>query len=935
MDFNERNKQSNSCSPQTAGGKYPAGKCPEGIDFMKVSVICCLMDDPFTFLWGNSSFFRLAGYTMEEFLSLFPSLQEYYIQFPEDFTAIRREAEQAVKAGRSDIDMTIRLPRQADGFSWVRLLGTVTADPAAKRPVIQMELADISALVAEKEEQARLCEQKQHCFRSVLDTYEGNAYVSDIDTYELLYLNQTSCEVLGRPAAKLVGRKCYEVIQGQTSPCAFCTNDKLCGEEFYQWEFYNPTLGRTFMIRDLEINWEGRRARLELSHDTFSAEYKLAKKDQERDALINSVHGGFARVDARDRRTILWYGGGFLDLIGYTKTEFEQELHSQCTYVHPDDIEQISDIMEQSRFTGRPTAAEGRIVTFHGVLKILALSFSFVSAEDSWDGIPSYYSVGLDVTRERMEQARQRQVLEDACKTAQIANEAKTNFLSSMSHDIRTPMNAIIGMSVIAKANLDSPEKTRDCLTKINTASRHLLNLINEVLDMSKIESGMIDLSSEEVSLPKLLEDVMDVFRPLVAEKRQTLQVNANRVHHEKVVTDGGRLQQVLVNLLSNAIKYTPEGGTIGLRIQETPSFAKGKGQYSFVVTDSGIGMHEDFIPHLFEPFTRADDASIHNIQGTGLGMAITQNIVRMMNGTIEVKSTPGKGSQFVVAVTFDLCEESETDNAELAGLPVLVVDDDQILCESVSEILNELGMQCSWVLSGREAVDRVAAAHEAAEDFFAVILDWIMPDIDGLETLKRIRKRVGMNMPIIIISAYDFSEIEDKFRLAGADAFITKPLFKSKMVHTFHKFCRIDRSDARSALRERSDAALDGKKLLLAEDNELNREIAVELLETHGLLIDTAENGSIAVNKFEASAPGEYAGILMDIQMPVMDGYRATKMIRSLEREDARTIPILALTANAFASDIGKAHSVGMNDHIAKPIDIEILMDILRRWIG
>ena len=905
------------------------------MDFMKVSVICCLMDDPLTFLWGNSSFFRLTGYTMEEFLSLFPSLQEYYIQLPDDFTAIRREAEQAVKAGRSDIDMTIRLPRQTDGYSWVRLLGSVIADPAAEGPVLQMELADISALAAEKEEQARLCEQKQHCFRSVLDTYEGNAYVSDIDTYELLYLNQTSCEVLGMPASKVLGQKCYEIIQGRTSPCPFCTNDKLCREEFYQWEFYNPTLGRTFMIRNLEINWEGRRARLELSHDTFSAEYKLAKKDQERDALINSVHGGFARVDARDRRTILWYGGGFLDLIGYTKTEFEQELHSQCTYVHPEDIEQISDIMEQSRFTGRPTAAEGRIVTFHGVLKILALSFSFVSAEDSWDGIPSYYSVGLDVTRERMEQARQRQVLEDACKTAQIANEAKTNFLSSMSHDIRTPMNAIIGMSVIAQANLDSPEKTQDCLTKINTASRHLLNLINEVLDMSKIESGKIDLSSEEVSLPKLIEDVMDVFRPLVGEKHQTLQVNANRVRHEKVVTDGGRLQQVLVNPLSNAIKYTPEGGTIGLRIQETPSFAKGKGQYSFVVTDSGIGMHEDFIPHLFEPFTRADDASIHNIQGTGLGMAITQNIVRMMNGTIEVKSTPGKGSQFIVAVTFDLCGEPETDDAELAGLPVLVVDDDQILCESVSEILNDLGMQCSWVLSGREAVDRVAAAHEAAADFFAVILDWIMPDIDGLETLKRIRKKVGIDMPIIIVSAYDFSEIEDKFRLAGADAFITKPLFKSKMVHTFHKFCRIDRSDARSALRERSDAALDGKKLLLAEDNELNREIAVELLETHGLLIDTAENGSIAVNKFEASAPGEYAGILMDIQMPVMDGYKATKMIRSLEREDARTIPILALTANAFASDIGKAHSAGMNDHIAKPIDIEILMEILRRWIG
>lgn len=930
MDINERNKRNVSDSPQLTGGA-----CPSGMNLLKVGVICCLMDSPLTLLWGNSSFFNLTGYAREDFCHLFPSLQEYYSLFPDDFAAIRHEAEQAVQMGNSDIDLTIRLPWQAGGFFWARLLGTITADSVTGSPVLQMEFADISALAAEKEKQARLNEQQRHCFRSMLDTYEGNAYVSDIETYELLYLNQTSCEVLGMPASKVVGRKCYEIIQGRTAPCPFCTNDKLCEEEFYNWEFYNPTLKRNFLIRDLEINWEGRRARLELSHDTFSAEYKLAKKDQERDALINSVHGGFARVDARDKRTILWYGGGFLDLIGYTKKEFEQILHSQCTYVHQDDIAQITDIMEQSWATGKPTAAEGRVVTYHGEIKILALSFSFVSAEDSWDGIPSYYSMGLDVTRERTEQARQRQVLEDACKTAQLASEAKTNFLSSMSHDIRTPMNAIIGMSVIAQSNLNSPDKIQDCLAKINTASRHLLNLINEVLDMSKIESGKIDLTSERVSLPELIEDVMDVFRPLIAEKCQTLQVNANRVRHERVVTDGGRLQQVLVNLLSNAIKYTPEGGSIGLRIQEIPSFAKGKGQYSFEVTDSGIGMHEDFISHLFEPFSRADDARISNIQGTGLGMAITQNIVRMMNGTIEVKSTPGKGSQFVVVVTFDLCEEAENNDAELAGLPVLVVDDDQILCESVSEILNELGMQCSWVMSGREAVDRVAAAHEAADDFFAVILDWIMPDIDGLETLKRIRKKVGADMPIIIVSAYDFSEIEDQFRAAGANDFITKPLFKSKMVHTFHKFCRSGRSDARGTLRARPDAALNGKKILLAEDNELNREIAVELLVNHGLLIDTAENGLLALNQFEASAPGTYAAILMDIQMPVMDGYKATKAIRALKREDACTIPILALTANAFASDIGKAHSTGMNDHIAKPIDVDILMETLKRWIG
>ena len=670
-----------------------------------------------------------------------------------------------------------------------------------------------------------------------------------------------------------------------------------------------------------------------MSHDSFSAEYKLAKKDQERDALLNSVHGGFARVDARDLRTILWYGGEYLDIIGYTKEQFEQELQSKCTYVHPDDIDYAEEVMRQSRETGEATAVERRIVTRAGVTKIVSVTFRYVSAEDSWDGVPSYYSVGLDMTTERQEQSRQRQALEAACQAARVANDAKTNFLASMSHDIRTPMNAIIGMSVIAQANLHSPEKMRDCLGKINIASRHLLNLINEVLDMSKIESGKIDLEPEAVSLADLIEDVMEVFRPLATEKRQTLQVNAERVRHEKVVTDGGRLQQVLVNLLSNAVKYTPDGGTVGLRIQEMPSFAKGKGQYSFSVTDSGIGMSRDFIPHLFEPFSRADDVKTSDIQGTGLGMAITQNIVRMMNGTIEVKSKPGEGSEFIVTISFDLCEEETADTAALSGLPVLMADDDPIICESACEILNELGMRSSWVLSGREAVSRVVAAHEAADDFFAVILDWMMPGMDGLETLRLIRQKVGPDVPIVIISAYDYSEIEEKFRLAGADAFITKPLFKSKMIHTFHKFCRQDRLGVQAAPAGKCRPRMEGKKLLLVEDNELNREIAVELLAMHGLLADTAENGQIAVERFQASAPGEYACILMDIQMPVMDGYQASEAIRRLEREDARAIPILALTANAFAADVGRAHSAGMNDHISKPIDVDQLIGAIQLW--
>lgn len=910
------------------------GSCPAALDMLKTGIICCLLDKDMTFQWGNSGFFSSIGHSRESFHSSFCSLRQYYAALPDEFELIRSELTKADEGGRCDIGMTVRLPQREGGHAWANLSGTIRIDPATGAPVLQAEFAGVDTLVAVKEEQERLYRQKLQYFHWMLDTYEGNVYVSDMDDYELLYVNQHSCDVLGMPAVKLVGRKCYEVIQGRTTPCPFCTNNRLTEDDFYEWEFQNPVLERTFWIKNRIIDWKGHRARLELSHDMYSTEYKLAKKDQEREALIRSIPGGLARIDGRDMQTVLWYSGGFLELIGYTEEQFEEELCSQCDYIHPDDIERIAGVMEQSRITGGATAAEIRIVTHDGTVKILMVTYSYVSEDKSWDGVPSYYSVGVDVTAERREQARQKQALEDACKTAQIANDAKTNFLSSMSHDIRTPMNAIIGMSVIAQANLKSPEKIQDCLNKINVSSRHLLSLINEVLDMSKIESRKIDLISETISLPELIEDVMDVFRPLAAEKHQELQVNADHVRHENVITDQNRLRQVLVNLLSNAVKYTPDGGCVGLWIREVPSFAKGRGQYEFIVTDNGIGMSEEFLPHVFEPFARAKDPTINQVQGTGLGMAITQNIVRMMNGTIEVRSNPGQGSRFIVAVSFELCEEAEDDLGELTGLPVLVVDDDQIICESAAEILDELGMHSSWVLSGREAVCRVVEAHEAKEDFFSVILDWKMPEMDGLETLKIIRKKLGMDIPVIVISAYDYSDIEDEFRRAGADAFITKPLFKSKISHTFHQFCQSGRSDAAAYPAAEAGSSLEGKKILLVEDNRLNREIASELLIMFGLVLDEAENGKSAVEKFEASASGEYDCILMDIQMPVMDGYEATEAIRALKREDAKTVPILALTANAFATDIGKAHSAGMNDHVAKPIEVKLLMETLQRWI-
>ena len=893
------------------------------------------LDEDLTLLWASDAFYAQTGYSPADYHTFFPGLRQYCSRCPEDFQTLRQTWARMQETGNSRSETLTRMPKRNGGFLWVRIDGTLLEETVEGRRVLLAVGTDVSGLVSRQEEQAQLHEEKTTYFQWMMDEYMGNVYISDLENYDLLYLNKVACNTLGVPPEAVLGRKCYEVIQGRSSPCPFCTNDRLTEDSFYEWEFYNPSLERTFMIKNRIVNWKGRRSRLELSHDMFSAEYKLAKKDREREAIIRTIPGGFARVDARDLRSILWYGGGFLQLIGYTQEQFEMELHSQCSYVHPDDLERTTAAMQSSRVAGSDTSAEVRIVTRAGVTKILTMTFSYVSGQDSWDGIPSYYSVGIDVTRDREEQARQRKALEEAYQTARVASAAKTNFLSSMSHDIRTPMNAIMGMTAIAQASLASPEKVEDCLNKINVSSRHLLSLINEVLDMSKIESGKIDLTPENVDLSDLIESVSAMSRPLTAERRQTFTIHVGQVRHEKVVADGDRLRQVFMNLLSNAVKYTPEGGKISLMINELPSMMPDRGRYEFVFEDNGIGMSEEFIPHIFEPFSRAEDTRISKVQGTGLGMAITDNIVHMMNGTISVKSELGKGSRFTLALPLELQKDGEQSEADLAGLPVLVADDDQAVCENAAKLLDELGMRSYWVLSGREAVSCVKAAREQQDDFFAVILDWKMPDMDGLETVKAIRGDLGEEVPIIIISAYDFSDIEDEFLHAGADAFITKPLFKSKMLHVLQLFCSAGRTGPSRILREEPEDGLRGRRILLAEDNELNREIAVELLQMQGLIVDTAENGKIAVEKFQDSAPGYYEAVLMDIQMPVMNGYEATLTIRALDRADARSIPVLALTANAFVSDIGKAQSYGMDDHIAKPIDVKHLVAALKKWIG
>ena len=759
----------------------------------------------------------------------------------------------------------------------------------------------------------------------ILEEYDDMVYVSDLDNYELLYVNRAGLDMFHLSREELFSGKkhlCYEIFHGRNTPCPFCTNKYLKDSGFYEWEHYNEQLGKTYLLKDRKVLWDGRESRIEFVFDVSKYKNKLDKQGKQQAAMLRSLPGGIARLDARDERTILWYGSEFLSIIGYTEEQFKEELQSQCLYVHPEDMEQAEAAMHEAKETGRSSIMQGRIVTRSGKIRHLTITFSYMDGKDSEDGIPSYYSLGIDVTETVERQRLQQQALEDACRVAKHANQGKTEFLSRMSHDIRTPMNAIVGMTAIAGAHIEDTQKVRDCLKKINTSSKHLLNLINEVLDMSKIESGRLDVRANDFSLSNLVQNVFEVCRPMIIEKGHHLTMNISKVRHEGLHGDESRLQQVLVNILSNAVKYTPAGGRLHFSIEEKPTHAEGASVFYFTFEDDGIGMSEEFVGRIFEPFSRAEDSRISKIQGTGHGMAISQNIIHMMNGEITVDSTLGKGSRFTVSVALKFRDAEDGEPPVLTDLPVLVVDDERDVCEYASLLLKEVGMRAFWVLSGQEAVAEIVRAHEERDDYFAVILDWKMPDMDGLDTAREIRRRVGPDLPIIMLSGYDCSDVGADFLAAGVDVFIMKPLFKSNMVHLLRNFAE-DRGCGHASVVPRPEGQrLDGLHVLLVEDNEINQEIAKELLLMEGASVDVADNGEQALNIFARSEEGYYQLVLMDIQMPVMDGYTATAAFRSLRRDDAKTAIILAMTANVFSDDVIKAEASGMNGHISKPFD-------------
>ena len=612
-------------------------------------------------------------------------------------------------------------------------------------------------------------------------------------------------------------------------------------------------------------------------------------------------------------------------------------------FVHPDDQQEYLEKMDCKNFIKQLNrehplfALEYRRVIYeNGEMHPNGWIRATVILSETKQGKPSKaLYLAQDVSESKEKEERNHKILKEAYESAIYANASKSEFLSKMSHDIRTPMNAIVGMTNLAKAHIDDKERVADCLGKITVSSKHLLALINEVLDMSKIESGNIDLAEEEFNLSDLIQNVVTMIRPSVQTKQHELNLHLFNVEHEDVIGDVLRLQQVFINILGNAVKYTPAGGKLDFDITEKPSQIFGYGCYEFVFSDNGIGMSEEFQRKIFEPFSRAEDSRVSKIEGTGLGMTIVLNIIQKMNGNITVESKEGVGSKFTVTVFLKQQNTVMTGIEQFAGLSVLVVDDDPYACEAVRTILTDMNMKSEYVLNGRDAIEQIRLRHEKGDDFFAVILDWKMPDMDGIETAKAIHEVTGSKVKIIMLSAHDWSDVEQKVREAGVDGFISKPLFKSRLMYLIKKIIGENTKEEVLGADDLSEQNFQDKRVLLVEDNDLNREIAQEVIGSSGVIVDTAADGLEAVECFSQKEEWYYDLIFMDIQMPRMNGLEATEAIRALDRKDAKEIPIIAMTANAFTDDMIATKKAGMNEHQTKPLDIDVLIDCMKRWFA
>ena len=640
--------------------------------------------------------------------------------------------------------------------------------------------------------------------------------------------------------------------------------------------------------------------------------------------LSLNVDDVFLMLDAKTSKTD-YVSPNIGRLLGIPWKTVRQDVHVLAELVPQNDPDRDKNFLEG---LSRGEQREWDAAYLHQETRELRW-FHIIAMGSEVEGRTKYILVMSDRTADK----QINQALSDAVAAAETANRAKSTFLSNMSHDIRTPMNAIIGFTTLALSNIDDKDRVKDYLAKTLASSNHLLSLINDVLDMSRIESGKLHLEEVEVNLSDVLHDLKTIVSGQIYAKQLELYMDAMDVADEDVYCDKTRLNQILLNLLSNAIKFTPAGGTVSVRVRQLAGAVRGCGQYEFRVKDNGIGMSQEFAKKIFEPFERERTSTVSRIQGTGLGMAITKNIVDMMGGTIEVQTAQGKGSEFIIRVPMRAQAEHRPVEkiTELEGLKALVVDDDFNTCDSVTKMLVKVGMRAEWTLSGKEAVLRARQSIEMSDAYHAYIIDWRLPDMNGIEVTRQIRS-LNNDTPIIILTAYDWSDIEVEAKAAGVTAFCSKPMFMSDLRETLMSAIGQTQTDAAQELLPKKNTNFKGRHILLVEDNELNREIAQEILCEYGFRVDTAENGAVAVEKVSTAAPGSYDLVLMDVQMPVMDGYTATRQIRALGDPALAKIPILAMTANAFDDDRRNALESGMTGFLSKPIVIGDLVQELRK---
>lgn len=647
--------------------------------------------------------------------------------------------------------------------------------------------------------------------------------------------------------------------------------------------------------------------------------------DYEYNAFMTVMNVSVSKHLFDEHFTVLWANDYFYKLIGYEKEEYEELFHNRVDEYYKEDPDSVS-MMAQIIMNAYERQESG--YEFECPMHIKGGGMAWIRVtgrftDELFEGIPVIYTIYTDITKLKTLQKQLEQQslqLTNALNMAEKANRAKSDFLSQMSHDIRTPMNAIIGMTDIAAMHLDDHEKLQDCLKKISLSSQHLLGLINDVLDMSKIESGNITLNMEVLSLPKLLENIVTIMQPAVKERNQHFSVRLKHVQHENLISDPLRLRQIFINILSNASKFTPRNGAIAFEIEELPPEQPDYARFQFICSDTGIGIKPEFLPHIFEAFTREKDSRVDKTEGSGLGMSITKRLTELLGGFVTVESELGKGSAFRVILPVHTAP-SPLEQISCRDMKILIVDNDEVACEYSAQTLCELEAAVTCSSNGADALDKISKAHSSGQDFDIVLLDWKMPEMDGLQTARAIRENVAPNLPIIITSAYDWSDVQSMAQQSGIDIFMQKPLFKSTLYNgiqqCFHsKYMKKKKKKLHS---------VQNKRILLADDNQLNREIAVELLHTMGASVETAADGIEAVKHFTESDENYFDLILMDVQMPEMNGYDATRQIRALPRMDA-SVPIIAMTADAFTEDIEMSKAAGMNSHLPKPFDIASL---------